>query len=335
MAYDNDLSPLAEPILDMIAEGSTGAQVVVTVHIDRRGPGGMERVVLSDSSWQSTPLPNQEGSADLAWLAKELHWVSENHPAHRYAVVFLGHGGKLGEMSFDETQAEAWLDPRHVAQTLALWDQQTPGDLDLVFLQQCGKSNLETLHAFGAVADVVVASEAIIGAPNFYYSQALQQLNADPTQDAQTLGRALVSGDRPDMYRTYTVARASGLIDLPGQLDRVLAPLISQGAGLVWNGGPEPTHTYRGERYLDLLGLLGLLYTENELDPTLLDAFESWWESEVMSLHQVSPLHPRDATRLSGATVLLPSSPGGWRSYADFPLYQSSDLPLLLDMLLR
>ncbi len=334
MSYDNDLTMLAEPILAMISQGLSSPEIVVTVHVDRRGPGGMERVIFDGNGETRIPLPHEEGSADLALLARELAWVEEHHPAQRYAVVFLNHGGKLGEMSLDETPSDQWLDPRHVAQTLDRWDRQTPGDLDLVFLQQCGKATLETLHAFAPIADVVVASEARIGAPNFYYPKALDQLSQEPNLGAAELGQAMVQNDRPDMYRSYTVAHGQGLVQLPRQLELVLSPLLALGPSLRWGGEPAPAWEIQGERYLDLQGLLGQLYSDNGLDPAPLNAFRDWWNRDVLFLHQVSPDHPQDADRLFGATVLLPINPGEWRSYADFPLYQQTQLPLLMDRLL-
>jgi len=335
MAYDNDLTVLADPILDMIEAGVTSPEIVVTVHVDRRGPGGMARIVITDQGRETTPLPWEEGSAELGVLRRELDHVAARHPAARYGVVFLDHGGRLDEMSHDEHGGASWLDPRHVAQVLDHWDDTHPGALDLVFLQQCGKASLETLHAFGLAADTVVASQAVIGAPNFYYTKALGELSAQPTWYGAALGAAMVRHDRSDMYRTYTVASGSGLAALPSHIDPVLAPLLARGSALRWTGGPEPVWTYRGERYLDLFGLLGLLYADNGLDPEPVETLRAWWDAQVMLTHQVSPAHPRDAQRLSGATVLLPDAAGGWRSYADFPLYQQTQLALVLDRLVR
>ncbi len=335
MAYDNDLSPLAEPILDMIEEGVQSPEVVVTVHVDRRGPGGMERVVLTDQGRTVTPLPDHEGSADLALLVDELDHVARTHPAARYGVVFLNHGGRLGEMSHDEFGGGIWLDPRHVSEALKAWDERHDGALDLVFLQQCGKASIETLHAFADTADVIVASEAVLGAPNFYYSEALSTLSNTPTLSGAELGTLLVQLDRPDMYRSYTVASGSALAELPSRLAPALAPLMALEDSLHWTGGPEPAFETRGERYPDLFGLLGILYADNNLDPAALVTLRTWWDAQVLLSHQISPNHPRDAQRLSGATVLLPTIPGSWRAYADYPLYQQSDLPLLLDRLAR
>lgn len=335
MAYDNNLSVLADPIVEMLGEAQAGDQVVVTVHMDRQGPGGMARVVLEDGERRTTQLPYQEGSAELGVLASELAWVRGHHPAERYAVIFLDHGGRLGEMSNDGHGGSTWLDPRHVAETLTRWDAETPGELDVVFLQQCGKASVETLHALAPAADWIVASEAVIGAPNFYYPAVLAALVAQPTLDGEALARAMVSHDRADMYRTYTVARSSGLLALPAHLDPVLAPLLALGSELRWTGGPEPVFTIDGERYLDLLSLLTLLYADNGLDPTALADFRAWWTDAVIAHHQISPDHPRDGRRLSGASVLLPAEPGGWRAYADFPLYQQTRLAELMDQLLR
>ncbi len=334
MSYDNDLSPLVEPILEMLEDGVQTPEVVVTVHIDREGPGGMERVVITDQGRTHTALPGVEGSADLGVLLRELDFVATAHPAARTGVVFLDHGGRLGEMSVDLQSGERWLDPRHVAQTLAAWDARHATDLDLVFLQQCGKASVETLHAFAPSTAVVVASEALIGAPNFYYPNALGELSASPTWDAATLGAAMVRHDRSDMYRTYTVASGPGLLDLPGRLQPVLAPLLALDE-LRWTGGPGPVWAIGGERYLDLFGLLGLLHVENGLDTTALAALRVWWDREVVLTHQVSDIHPLDGRILSGASVLLPRQPGDRRSYADFPLYRETGLDELMDRLRR
>ncbi len=335
MAYDNDLSSLSEPIVEMLQQGVQDPSIAVTVHIDRRGPGGMERVVITHEGTTRTPLPELEASAAVDLLARELDHVRWTLPAERYGVVFLDHGGRLSEMSADEHGPSAWLDPREVAPVLERFDEQASGELELLFVQQCGKASLETLHLFGRGARTLVASEAIIGAPNFYYPTAFQELSRQPDQDGEALGRAMVAADRPDMFATYTVLDGQALQALPERLDRVLAPVLALGDTLRWSGEPAPVFTFHEERYHDLVGLLTALYFQNGLDLKPLWAFQRWWERDVLSLLEASPRVPGILEQHSGASVLVPTTPGMLERYADLPLYQQSRLDELMALLLR
>jgi len=238
-------------------------------------------------------------------------------------------------MSADEHGPSAWLDPREVAPVLERFDEQASGELELLFVQQCGKASLETLHLFGRGARTLVASEAIIGAPNFYYPTAFQELSRQPDQDGEALGRAMVAADRPDMFATYTVLDGQALQALPERLDRVLAPVLALGDTLRWSGEPAPVFTFHEERYHDLVGLLTALYFQNGLDLKPLWAFQRWWERDVLSLLEASPRVPGILEQHSGASVLVPTTPGMLERYADLPLYQQSRLDELMALLLR
>src|SRR5690606_312611 len=101
MAYDNDLERCGPPILSMLQQGLTSERVAVVVTADTRDEEGMRRIVLTSAGARQERL-DEEGSAEEEVLAAELAWVSANLPAKKYAVVFLDHGGALGQMSFDE-----------------------------------------------------------------------------------------------------------------------------------------------------------------------------------------------------------------------------------------
>ncbi len=333
MAYDNNLSPLAEPILEMIAEGVQGPGVAVTVLIDREGPGGLERVVITQAGSTHTPLPDEEGSAEVDLLSRELDLVRRTLPAEHYGVVFLDHGGGLSEMSADGHGGADWLDPRQVAPVLEQFRSQATGELELLFLQQCGKGSLETFHLFRDSARTLVASEAVIGAPNFYYQEALTALSLDPARGGERLASSMVNGDRPDMYATYTVLDATVLELLPERLDQVLAPLLAVEGPLMWSGSPAPVFAYGSERYHDLLGLLSQLYVDNALAPEPLHAFQSWWREDALAELVISPTRRGRRAAHSGASVMVPRTPEALEALADLPLYQQSRLDELVGKL--
>lgn len=136
MCYDNDLEGAGRPILDMLGQGVRGDRVAVVVFADFRGSGGMTRFVLTGQGEASESLPG-EGSAVPGELASALAWVAQEMPARRYGVVFLNHGGRLGDSCYDGTPGEPgadWMWVPAMADVLEAWRAGLDGDMELLFL---------------------------------------------------------------------------------------------------------------------------------------------------------------------------------------------------------
>ena len=155
MSYDNDLASFGPVILDALEHGVQGTGFVVTVLADDTERDGLRRYSIS-SQGRAREILNTDNSASEDVLSDYLHWVTETYPAKHYGVVFLDHGGRLDDMCLDKwpdaNDQERWLSARLVGGLLREFRKRVPGEVDLLFLQQCGRASLENLYNFrGAV----------------------------------------------------------------------------------------------------------------------------------------------------------------------------------------
>lgn len=324
MAYDNNLEVFEAPITDMLAEGVTTPDIAVVVVADRRADDGLTRTVLLQDERVSEDFRDAEGSADVDVLAEQMAWVEANLPAERYAVVFLNHGGALGEMSLDEHPepgGDNWLYVPEMAAVVSDFNARTGGAVELLFFQQCGKGAIENYYESRHAASVIMASQTVVGAPNHYYAPALQALGANPDVDGRELARLISVHETPEMFTTYTALSSDALDELPGRLDPVLEPLLAQ------NGLTFPVHTTvsfatGNEPFADLLETLELLYDQVGSDEVV--AFGQWMQQELILEHRVSPRAPH-ARSWSGVSVLVPSDVAYLSArYPDYALYADS-----------
>lgn len=335
MSYDNNLDGCARPILDMLRAGIETDRLAVVVVADRRDREGMRRHELTRAGEVETRLADED-SADERTLARELEWVGQRYPARRYAVVFLDHGGRLGEMCHDERPGPSgrdWLYPPAVARVLERWRsglRAAQRELERVFLQQCGRGSLENLHAFRAAAPLVMASQTVVGAPNRYYAPALQRLGRTPQGDGLALARAITECETPDMFTTYTTVRGARLAELSGRLDALLRPVLAGGpaggpAGDEVRAGLAPCFDAGSERFYDALPWLAALYAARGLDPAPVRAFGEWVARELVAVHRVSPRAGPQAKAWSGVALFSPASGRELGRYReDYPLYRES-----------
>jgi hypothetical protein len=330
MAYDNNLEKCGRPILDMIKSGITNDKVAVVVSADFRDTKGMQRFVLTQGKERVTQL-TEEGSAEEETLAAELKWVRQNLRAKKYAVVFLNHGGALGQMSYDEQPGkeggQKWLYPPHVAKALTQWRKQIkPSEVELVFYQQCGKGSVENYHAMRTAARYVMGSQTVVGAPNHYYKATLSYLCQNPGIDGKELAKTITRTETPNMFTTYSTFSSKKLGDLPKRLDATLEPLLKLGE-IKLPRGIKPCFDFgRREMFFDGLHLLRGLYTANALDPAPVEAFAKWISSDLITSHRVSPLKQKKAGDWCGFSIFFPVNPRLLTQYKDYPIYGASKI---------
>ncbi len=336
MCYDNDLEPAGRPILDMLGEGVRDDRVAVAVFADFRGDGGMTRFVLTEQGEASSPLPG-EGSAVPEQLGEALAWVAAELPARRYAVVFLNHGGRLGDSCHDGTPGEPgadWMWVPAMADVLEAWQAGLDGEVELLFLQQCGKGTLENQYELRRTAKVVMGSQTVVGAPNRYYARALEALSASPEADGEQLARWIVDFETADMFTTYTALRSEQLERLPERLDPLLRALIDSGVGQARSYGEVEDISFQqppDEVFIDLEAALNAWHLAAEIQPSAVKGFATWLATELILHHRVSPRAGAGPRGWSGLTVMV-AGPKSLARYAGYELYADT---LLDEWLLR
>ncbi|MCO5167454.1 MAG: clostripain-related cysteine peptidase [Planctomycetes bacterium] len=340
MAYDNNLEPCGRPILDMIGKGVKSPRVAVTCLADFTDNDGMRRYTITHEGEKVEQVPG-ENIAEEETLRDYLEWVRLTFPGRRLALIFLNHGGKLGEMSLDENPGKEggqnWLEVHATSRVVAAWREAVKkdgGEVELLFLQQCGKGTLENYHAFRDGGKVIMGSQTVVGAPNYYYEKVLRWVGQNPEGSGEDLAAKIREFDPPNMFTTYTAVRGAALDELPARLEPVLAPLLEKERLAAPTGLRSCFDQPPDELFIDGLALLEGLYTQNEVDRAPLDAFAEWVRKDLLAGHRVSPARERVAASWCGFSIYLPRSKRALDRYAHYPIYRETRLDDLVGRLL-
>jgi len=355
MAYDNNLEHCGRPILNMLKEGITSEDVAVVTYADFRDRDGMLRFEQFKGTEKSTRLET-EASAHESTVKEALDWTRDNYRAKRYSVIFLNHGSRLSEMSHDEypgvRNGQNWLHAVKVADVIAEWRRSLDGgELELMFIQQCGKGTIENYHAFRHTSPFVMASQTIVGAPNYYYTDMMKAVCEEPDIDGKALAALIKKHETNNMYVTYTTVCSKALGDTIERVNAVIKPLLEleefkRPTVLPEPRGAMPTlepgqatmcfQPSRDEFFVDGLALLKALYAANKLDEAPLKEFSKWVQESLIVEHRVSPLRTRQASTWCGFSVYVPATRAAMDRYRkDYPIYKESRLDELMDKLTR
>jgi hypothetical protein len=241
MSYDNDLSHHGPPILDMLAEGIRAGdagdsdRVAAVVLADFDDADGLRRYELTAGGRREVAVGG-EGSAETGTLTDFLAWVGDHYEARKYALIFLDHGGRLDQMSNDARPGRAgganWLSVPEVATALSRWRSGLRGEVELLFLQQCGRGAVEDVYELRAAAPVLLASQARMDAPNSYYPDVLAWAGRHPEAGGEALAAQIAQQEGEDGFVILASVRTDALEELPRRLDAALAPALAVGAGL-------------------------------------------------------------------------------------------------------
>ena len=255
MSYDNNLEDCGPVILDGLEKGVKGSNVVVTVLSDDTDKNGLKRYTIK-SEGRTKEVLKTDNSASEGVLSDYLAWVANTYPAQHYAVVFLNHGGRLDEMCLDERPGEnlekRWLSARLVGPLLRKFRKQATGEVELLFLQQCGRGSIENMYNFRDTAGAVMASQTNVGAPNTYYETTLKWLAKQQNPSGQALARQIMSSD--EHFSNYVCVDGVALAELPTRLEPVIETLLGDaGSNLTAVTDREPCYRHEGETTYDLL----------------------------------------------------------------------------------
>jgi hypothetical protein len=300
LPYDNDLSGAADPILAALARGMQSDRIAVVAQVDRADDRGIVRHILTRRAIERVSSP-EEDAASARSLADLLSWTDEQLPARRYGIFLLGHAGPPGLSGYDTHSSEEarWLSMVDAADVIRNF--RRTHNVELLFLQQCGRATVETLYEANGTARIVMASQGRMGAPNTYYEDVLEFLGNEPMTDGLSLSRTITRNEGESMYVDHVAYRGDKLVDLRQELAALLPaqpPVVDP------QTRPEPTYEWNGHRYVDLLEWLEIDSTRGDE----LHRFRRWLDSSLMVSRSVSAAAPAEAQGWSGLSIFLPSS---------------------------
>jgi len=334
MPYDNDLSRFGEPIIEMITRGTRNSETAVVVQSDYWGDPKMRRRQIVNESIQEMDVSGED-SSDVSAFSAYLDWAYQAFEAEHWAVIVVGHGGKINEVSPDDhkatSQNRTWMRVDQFANALSNFNQATDGRVELLFFQNCNKATLEVVYEARNCARYTLASQFLLGAPNYYYEGFLNYLQ-NPLVGGREAAIAITEHERIDMYHTLTLVDNKAVKGIPEKLSRVLQSLgesqVSIGRQL-----EDSTYHYFGERHCDALVILGNLCRIKGHGQNELTELTNFLRSSVIThyktggkLYRRHPFRKSNLEDLCGLSLYLPEKEGEIYRYSSMALYQEVDL---------
>jgi len=338
MPYDNDLSRFGEPIADMITRGTrnSGSEVVVVMQSDYLRERQMRRRVFVDGTVQEIAIDGeaiQEDSSDIRALNAYLDWAKATFTADHWAVIVVGHGGKINEISPDnhsDRQPQTWMGVDQFSQAVANFNQTLGGRVELLFFQNCHKATLEVIYEAKNCAKYTLASQLELGAPNYYYTELLKNLK--DIKNGSQLALAIIGGERGDMYHTFTLIDNHFVDQIPEKLAPVVAEMMAKPTLDLSVLSSIPTYNYFNEKHCDILIFLKHLASTNPaINQVALEEFAEFLRSSVISHYQIGgwlygSRQQRAARESCGLNLYFPESRNTIDRYQNLALSSQVDL---------
>ncbi len=178
MPYDNDLVRFGEPIVEMLVRGTRNSETAVAIQSDYWGDAKMRRRQLINGTVYEIDTSGED-SSDVSAFSAYLDWAYQTFDAEHWAVIVVGHGGRINEISPDDHgatwQKRTWMKVDQFANALSNFDRATGGRVELLFFQNCNKAAVEVVYEARNCARYTLASQLNLGAPNYYYEGFLRQ----------------------------------------------------------------------------------------------------------------------------------------------------------------
>lgn len=350
MPYDNDLAPAGPKILGWLTEAARrNPTLTIAVQADLPDSGRLMRLVLEPppaDRGATRPEPSvtwldTDDSADPQNFAEYLRWAVKRFPVDRWAIVILGHGGRLEQISPDDQpgfnqpnpspgqQGRSWLALANLAAALREFQIRTNNGLELLFLQNCNRSTLEILTSLCPYARWILASQKLLGEPNAYYDRFCDWLAQHPAATGQEAARAIARYESPAMYRSYSIVDCQAFRELPSVLnpllDRLLDPALSSLPPVdydrLW------PYVYFNEAYTDARSFFQLLSDRVPQSRAAYEAFARWFDRAI-ELHR-SPQAPPNSGH--GLGLWLPQTRAELQQRQDLAIYQQTRLAQCLE----
>jgi hypothetical protein len=339
MPYDNNLSIFAKPILDQLTRGVNAPEVAVVVEADGIDSSHLTRFLIACDGTTTTVLETTN-SADIATFEEYLTWARTQFHADHWVLVFLGHGGRLDQISPDDhpdpgsAQNRQWLSIQDLSEAIQRFNSAIGSAIELLFLQNCCKGTLEAHYMFHDVARYTMASQTVLGAPNYYYEQVLQFVAEHADVDGGELAAKIMEFERMDMYNGYVVTNNKVFCELPDYFNPLLQSILGAKIDNVGSTDVELTnpYVYAGDQLVDVIRLLDTIATRTSADAQLAADFHTFVRTKLIYKYQQSP--QSQYPQLTGLSMLWPTSRDQFDKYRYLPIFADLKLAPLFEALI-
>jgi hypothetical protein len=337
MPYDNDLVRFGEPIVGMLTRGTYNSQIAVIVQSDYRDDLKMRRRQLVSGITNEIGVSGED-SSNVSAFSEYLDWANQNFEAEHWAVIVVGHGGKINEISPDDRgktlQTRTWMGVNQFANAVSNFNQATNGRVELLFFQNCNKAALEVFYEARNSARYTLASQLALGAPNYYYKGFLNSLK-EPSVDGLEAAIAIANSERDDMYHTLTLVDNRAIKQIPDKLSRLLQAITINGSLPEIKGLEIPTYYNSDEQHCDLLVLLSHLSKISNKGQNEIAEFTNFLRSSAIAFYKTGGklygsennlLDIKNPEKFCGLSLYIPENAQSIYRYSSFALYQEVNL---------
>jgi len=219
MPYDNDLARFGEPIIEMLSSGTRNPEIAVVVQSDYLGDPQMRHRQLINGTITEIDVSGED-SSDASAFAADLDWTNQAFEAEHWAVIVVGHGGGINEVSPDDHrinhQTRTWMRIDQFTDTVSAFNHSVYEQVELLFFQNCNKATLEVVYEARNCAKYTLASQLGLGAPNCYYEGFLNHLAS--SVDGRDAALAIMNSEKVDMFHTLTLVDNQAVKRVPEKL---------------------------------------------------------------------------------------------------------------------
>jgi Clostripain family len=330
MPYDNDLSFFGEPIVEMLTCATKNSEIAVVVQSDYWGDPKMRRRQIVNGSVNEIDVVGED-SSDVSALSDYLEWANQTFEAEHWAVIVVGHGGQINEVSPDDHRTirgtRTWMRIDQFANSVSRFNCATHERVELLFFQNCNKATLEVVYETRNCARYTLASQLTLGAPNYYYEGFINQLKKSSIDHGRDAAIAIMDSESADMYHTLTLVDNQAVERIPDKLSCLLQPILSDRLSSM-NQSSLQSYYYFGEQQCDVLFLLEYLSKVSHQDQNKLTEFTNFLRSSVITSYKTGGkiYINHDSEGFSGLSLYLPENEQQISRYTGLALYQGVDL---------
>jgi hypothetical protein len=332
MPYDNDLSRFGEPIIQMLTQSVSSPDIAVVVQSDYWGDRTMRRRQIREGEIDEAVL-TEEDSSNASNLSAYLDWAYQTFEADRWAIVIVGHGGKIDEISPDDHQTidgqRTWMTIDKFAIAVNRFNRKIGDRVELLFFQNCTKSTLEVVYETRRCARYTLASQFILGAPNYYYGEFFSHLQKSDLGGKEA-AIAIMNTERPDMYGTLTLIDTRAVDLIPDRLSKLFNIAFEDYQDDI-DVSSIITYRYAGERQCDFLSFTEAILAQGNYSDRARFKFTNFLNGSVILAHKTDGEldNNLNLTKLCGLGLYLPESVREIGRYRALALSRAVDLDRL------
>jgi len=337
MPYDNNLSRFGTPILQMLTKGVQSDNILAVVESDFSGAKQLSRNIISKGKIDSRSIETSNSGSEEVF-AEYLSWAKSQFQADKWAIVFLGHGGCLDEVSPDDNPSPGsasptkWMNIQKISDIIANFNREVDDRVELFFFQNCNKGTLEAHYTVRDTAKYTLSSQLLLGAPNYYYEPLFEFLGRHPEVNGGQLAEKIMAFERSDMYSSYTVTNNRAIQNLPEKINPLINSILSSDIKAV-KVSEISSYSYMPDQFVDVMDFFKTLTQQTGADLKELKEFTEFFNHSMIHRVQHNEFS-KGNNNLSGLGMLLPKGRQDIDKYRYLQIFSDLKLVELFDTIL-